>query len=246
MQLHTRLFGSCVCQQVRQASTSTRTGLFSRIRAKADRAAVNMRPAPARVEREVQRMGREAEDGSLFERTVPESQSMTSTSMPTGVRGPWTEHKTSTGNIPISHRKLNDVARLIARKPIDSAILQMQMSDKRVAKTRIKSMLVLARDHAIMKGLRRQELVVREAWVSKGVYLKRLDIKGRGRHGIKMRPEARMHVVLSPGLSHAGQKQQEFEKRVTQRLRTGAGFVREDRPLINLDKLAGNGAGWAW
>ena len=36
-------------------------------------------------------MGREAEDGSLFERTVPESQSMTSTSMPTGVRGPWTE-----------------------------------------------------------------------------------------------------------------------------------------------------------
>ena len=88
-----------------------------------------------------------------------------------------------------SPRKLNDIGRLIAQKPIDNAILQMQMSDKRVAKTKIKSMLVLARDHAIMKGLKREELLVKEAWVSKGIYLKRLDIKGRGRHGIKMRPE---------------------------------------------------------
>jgi hypothetical protein len=65
----------------------------------------------------------------------------------------------------------------------------MQMSDKRIASTKIKSMLALARDHATMKGLKREELVVREAWVSKGVYLRRLDIKGRGRHGIRMKPE---------------------------------------------------------
>ena len=100
-----------------------------------------------------------------------------------------TQHKTSTGNIKHSPRKLNDVARLIAGKPIDAAILQMQMSDKRIASTKIKSMLALARDHATMKGLKREELVVREAWVSKGVYLRRLDIKGRGRHGIRMKPE---------------------------------------------------------
>ena len=75
----------------------------------------------------------------------------------------------------------------------------MQMSDKRVAQTRIKSMLVLARDHAIMKGLARDRLIVREAWVSKGVYLKRIDIKGRGRHGIIMKPECVRSSYASVG-----------------------------------------------
>ena len=84
---------------------------------------------------------------------------------------------------------MNEVARLIQKKPIDYAILQAQMSDKRVAKTRVKSMLCLARDHAVAKGLEREKLVVQRAWVTKGVYLKRLDIKGRGRFGVKMRPE---------------------------------------------------------
>lgn len=50
-------------------------------------------------------------------------------------------------------------------------------------------MLCLARDHAVAKGLDREKLVVQRAWVTKGVYLKRLDIKGRGRFGVKMRPE---------------------------------------------------------
>lgn len=163
-------------------------------------------------------------------------------------RPPVLQHKTSTGNIVHSPRKLNDVARLIARKPIDNAILQMQMSDKRVAHTKIKSMLVLARDHAIMKGLKREELIVKEAWVSKGVYLKRIDIKGRGRHGIKMRPESRMHVVLAPGPSRQQIKQDQFDRIVKQRLQTGgAGYaLREDRKIVNLSKLAGCGVAYAW
>ena len=104
------------------------------------------------------------------------------------------QHKTSTGLVPTSPRKLNDIARLIQKKPIDYAILQAQMSDKRVAKTRVKSMLCLARDHAVAKGLDREKLVVQRAWVTKGVYLKRLDIKGRGRFGVKMRPEW-VHII---------------------------------------------------
>ena len=59
----------------------------------------------------------------------------------------------------ISHRKLGDLARQVAGKPIDSAILQMVFSQKRVS-NRLKSMLVVARDHAIQKGLRRDKLVV--------------------------------------------------------------------------------------
>lgn len=60
----------------------------------------------------------------------------------------------------ISHRKLNDLGRQITGKPIDQAVLQMMFSEKR-ASTRIKSMLCVARDHAVdYKGLDRSKLVV--------------------------------------------------------------------------------------
>lgn len=47
----------------------------------------------------------------------------------------------------------------ISGKPIDSAILQMMFSEKRASK-RIKSMLVVAKDHAQLKGLDQKRLVV--------------------------------------------------------------------------------------
>jgi hypothetical protein len=48
----------------------------------------------------------------------------------------------------------------ISGKPIDHAILQMMFSEKRASK-RIKSMLVLAREHALRyKGLNHSKLVV--------------------------------------------------------------------------------------
>ena len=51
------------------------------------------------------------------------------------------------------------LGRQIAGKPIDSAILQMMFSEKR-ASSRIKSMLVVAKDHAAAKGLEEKKLVV--------------------------------------------------------------------------------------
>lgn len=69
------------------------------------------------------------------------------------------QHKYSTATMTISHRKLNDLARQIAHQPVDSAILQMVFSQKRVSK-RLKSMLVVARDHATEKGLPRDKLIV--------------------------------------------------------------------------------------
>ena len=71
-----------------------------------------------------------------------------------------TKHKYSTPNFKISHRKLNLLARQIAGKPIDHAILQMEFSQKRAAK-RVKSALVLARQHALeYKNLDRSKLIV--------------------------------------------------------------------------------------
>lgn len=57
------------------------------------------------------------------------------------------QHKYSTANFKISHRKLNMIGRQISGKPIDHAIVQMQFSEKR-ATSRIKSMLATAKLHA--------------------------------------------------------------------------------------------------
>ena len=70
------------------------------------------------------------------------------------------QHKYSTANFKISHRKLNLLGRQISGKPIDYAILQMQFSEKR-ASARVMNMLATARDHAVRyKKLNESKLVV--------------------------------------------------------------------------------------
>lgn len=78
-------------------------------------------------------------------------------------------------------------------------------------------MLALARDHAVAKGLNRDKLVVgtspasrsrlrdfvdpppAQSWTTQGPSLKRVDIKGRGRRGIKHHPSSKLHVLLAEG-----------------------------------------------
>ncbi|EJU06580.1 ribosomal protein L22 [Dacryopinax primogenitus] len=140
------------------------------------------------------------------------------------------EQTGKTAMFKISHRKLNKLAHQIGGKPIDQAILQMQFSEKR-ASTRIKSMLVLARDQGGRRGMLRERLVVAEAWVNKGPKLRRLDIKGRGRLGIKHHPSARMHIVLKEGKTWQEKKDDKFKKLV--KAVRSAGLYREDVPIRN-------------
>lgn len=149
-----------------------------------------------------------------------------------------TEHKYSTANFKISHRKLNMLGRQISGKPIDYAILQMQFSEKRASK-RIKSMLVVAKDHAVQKGLDAKKLVVSEAWVNKGEnVIKRMEPRGRGRFGIRQHPDSSLHVVLREGKTRA-QLMAEEKKRKLKRI-VSAGITREDIPIRN------PGPAWAW
>lgn len=141
-----------------------------------------------------------------------------------------TSHSYSTAWFKISHKKLNDLGRQIAHKPIDSAILQMQFSEKRASK-RIKSTLVLARDHAIAKGLDRHNLVVNQAYVNRGTPDKRIDIKGRMRTGIKQHPQSRLKILLTPHPSISQQKDQKWMK-ILNKTRS-PGVVRESPKIIN-------------
>lgn len=152
------------------------------------------------------------------------------------------EHKFSTAVFRISPRKLNLLANQISGKPIDFAILQMQFSAKRAAR-RVRATLVMARDHAEAKGLDPRRLLVSEAWVTKGMYHKRLEIKGRGRFGIMTHPQARLSIVLRPGKSHAVREREAIDKARLHARRMGSGGVVRGSPKIV------NGfqrPGWAW
>ncbi|CDU23479.1 related to 50S ribosomal protein L22 [Sporisorium scitamineum] len=152
------------------------------------------------------------------------------------------EHKYSTAAFKISPRKLQMLANQISGQPIDYAILQMQFSPKRAAK-RVLSTLALARDHAEAKGMQVPRLVVSEAWVGKGIYLTRADIKGRARMGRKHHPQARLSVVLRYGKTYQ-EKEVEAVEKARKRVRavgTG-GMVRTDGVVVN----AFQRPGWGW
>ncbi|KDN44135.1 ribosomal protein L22, partial [Tilletiaria anomala UBC 951] len=149
------------------------------------------------------------------------------------------EHKYSTATFKISPRKLQLLASQIGGKPIDLAILQMQFSAKRAAK-RVQSTLALARDHAAEKGMDVKRLVVSEAWVGKGRYIARADIKGRARMGTKHHPSARLSIVLRYGKTW---EQKEYETiqaavRKVRSLGTG-GIARVQRPIVNVHQRPG-------
>ncbi|ODN78954.1 hypothetical protein L202_04470 [Cryptococcus amylolentus CBS 6039] len=155
-----------------------------------------------------------------------------------GTNFEWTEHSYSSAPHKISPRKLNLLSRQIAGLPVDEAIVQMQFSEKRASKW-VKSTLALARDHAMDKNLKRDKLVVSEAWVSKGQKIGRIDIKGRGKYGILHHQSARIHVVLREGKTVAEKQQVQYDKAI--RKVRSAGQVREDLPLRR--KVV---SGWTW
>lgn len=152
------------------------------------------------------------------------------------------------------------LARQIAGKPIDYAILQMQFSEKR-ASTRVMSMLATARDHASRyKRLQEGKLVVgqsicliiygtsflivysmhlAEAWVTKGPRPpKRLEPRGRGHYGIRTHPHSKISVVLKEGKT-IEQEKAVARKRKLNRI-VSAALVREDKPIRNPSPT------WGW
>lgn len=152
------------------------------------------------------------------------------------------EQKYSTAVFRISPRKLNLLANQIIGKPIDFAIVQMQFSAKRAAR-RVRATLVMARDHAIAKGMDPSKLLVSEAWVTKGTYFARLEIKGRARHGIMHHPQAKLNVVLRPGKTWEEREEATLElaRRRMRRLGSG-GVTRTNRKIVNGFQRPG----WAW
>ena len=112
-------------------------------------------------------------------------------------------------------------------------------------------MLVVAKDHAVKKGLQEKRLVVgayikhgsadfcvddtydtAEAWVTKGPKcIKRLEPRGRGHFGVRVHPDSRLSVVLKEGKTVAEVKQEDRQKKLKRVV--SAGLIREDVPIRN-------------
>lgn len=95
-----------------------------------------------------------------------------------------------------SPKKVNLVAKLVRGMRVEDALLQLQVLVKRAAKT-VYEVIHSARANASHNhGLDPDKLIVAEAFVGKGLYLKRISYHAKGRSGIMVRPKCRLTVVV--------------------------------------------------
>ncbi|KAK9921496.1 hypothetical protein M0R45_030005 [Rubus argutus] len=114
------------------------------------------------------------------------------------ISSPLTPLLTSTilKGIKQSPKKVNLVAALVRGMRVEDALLQLQVTVKRAAKT-VYQVIHSARANATHNhGLDPDRLLVAEAFVGKGYFKKRISYHAKGKCGVKMRPECRLTVVV--------------------------------------------------
>ncbi|CAK7342105.1 unnamed protein product [Dovyalis caffra] len=98
--------------------------------------------------------------------------------------------------IKMSPKKLNLVAALVRGMRVEDALLQLQVTVKRAAKT-VYQVIHSARANATHNhGLDPDRLLVAESFVGKGFFKKRVAYHAKGRSGVREKPECRLTVVV--------------------------------------------------
>lgn len=98
--------------------------------------------------------------------------------------------------LKVSPQKLNLVAEMIRRKPVDKALADLTFSKKRIAidvKKTLQSAIANAENN---HGLDVDSLVVAEAYVGKNLTLKRGQPRARGRFGKILKPFAQITIKV--------------------------------------------------
>ncbi len=106
------------------------------------------------------------------------------------------EAQAITRNLRVSPQKLNLVATTIRGKKVDSALADLTFSRKRIAKDVKKTLESAIANAENNHGLDVDSLVVSEAYVGKGLVMKRWKPRARGRVGKILKPFARLTVVV--------------------------------------------------
>jgi large subunit ribosomal protein L22 len=101
-----------------------------------------------------------------------------------------------TRNLRISPQKLNLVASSIRGKPVETALADLTFSRKRIAADVKKTLESAVANAENNHDLDVDQLVVKEAYVGKGLVMKRWRPRARGRIGRIMKPFSRLTVVV--------------------------------------------------
>jgi large subunit ribosomal protein L22 len=106
------------------------------------------------------------------------------------------EAQAVTRNLRVSPQKLNLVATSIRGKKVEKALADLTFSRKRIAKDVKKTLESAIANAENNHGLDVDSLVVSEAYVGKGLVMKRWQPRARGRVGKILKPFARLTVVV--------------------------------------------------
>ncbi|MBB3810806.1 50S ribosomal protein L22 [Pseudochelatococcus contaminans] len=106
-------------------------------------------------------------------------------------------------NLRVSPQKLNLVAQLIRGKKVDRALADLQFSRKRIAidvRKALESAIANAENN---HELDIDDLVVAEAFVGKGLVMKRFHARARGRGARIEKPFSHLTIVVREAASEA-------------------------------------------
>ncbi|KAK7340199.1 hypothetical protein VNO77_20896 [Canavalia gladiata] len=95
-----------------------------------------------------------------------------------------------------SPKKVNLVAALVRGMLVKDALMQLEVTIKRAAKTVYQVIHSAKANASHNHGLDPERLIVAEAFVGKGFFKKRISYHAKGRSGMRVRPECRLTVVV--------------------------------------------------
>ena len=100
-------------------------------------------------------------------------------------------------SIRTSPRKLNLVAQTIRGLGVEKAVAELSFSKRRIAKVALGLLQSAISNAENNHNLNIDKLVVSEAYVGKGIVMKRMHARGRGRGARVLKPFSSMTIVVS-------------------------------------------------
>ena len=107
------------------------------------------------------------------------------------------EAKVVLKNLRISPQKLNLVLGLIRNRKADVAVAKLQFSKKRISKDVEKALKSVISNAENNHSLDIDKLIVKEAYVGKGLVMKRFHARARGRGARIIKPFSHLTILLS-------------------------------------------------
>lgn len=118
---------------------------------------------------------------------------------PRGVKNPpkrLREWQHTVENLTVGPRKLNLIAKLIRKLPVEEARLQLTYSKKAISRDVLLALDEACKQARIESNMHPKDLIVGQCYVGGKIIGKKIDIKGRGKSGIIKKRVSHLNVIL--------------------------------------------------